>query len=138
VEDNPDIAEPLGQTLTSAGYQVDIANSFRAALSADRRGVDLVLSDLELPDGSGIELVRRLRERRPVVAIALSGYASPRHVQACREAGFVAHFRKPLDLPALMTAIEAATRRAGPKRVRVNPGTQRRGGSDDGLRSGEA
>jgi CheY-like chemotaxis protein len=67
------------------------------------------LSDLQLTDGNGLDLVRRLRAQRDLTAIALSGYASPEDVHASRDAGFAAHLKKPIDTEVLLAAIQAAT-----------------------------
>jgi PAS domain S-box-containing protein len=106
VEDNPDIAQLLSGALGAAGYHVEVAASIQSALSMDH-DVDVLLSDLQLPDGSGLELVRRLRRRRNLTAIALSGYGSPDDVRASRDAGFSAHLKKPIDTSDLVAAIEA-------------------------------
>jgi two-component system CheB/CheR fusion protein len=113
VEDNADLAESLTLALRSEGYEVKTASSLRSALAADLASVDLVLSDIQLPDGRGVDLVRKLQHRRPVTAIALSGYSGIGDVQASIEAGFLAHFAKPVDMPALLSAIRSATRSAG-------------------------
>jgi PAS domain S-box-containing protein len=107
VEDNPDMAESLTIALKSEGYEVEIASSLRSALAVDLDRVDLVLSDIELPDGRGIDLVRNLRGKR---AIALSGYSASSDIRASKKAGFSAHFGKPVDFPALLAAIRLATR----------------------------
>jgi CheY-like chemotaxis protein len=113
VEDNPDIAESLAIALEAEGYQVARAPTVKAALDADLDEVALVLSDVQLPDGRGPELLRRLRRRRDVPAIALSGYGTHSDVAACLAAGFSAHFSKPFDLQALLRAVRSATEATG-------------------------
>jgi PAS domain S-box-containing protein len=121
VDDNPDIAQLLGNALAAVGYQVDVATSFAAAVIKDFAKVDLVVSDVELADGSGLELVRQVRAQRKLAAIALSGYASPDDVRASRDAGFAAHLKKPIDMPVLLAAIEKATGTGPPRRQALGP-----------------
>ena len=108
VEDNADIAKPLARALEQAGYHVAIASTLEAALREDYDDVDVLLSDLDLPDGNGLSLVRRILQKTDVAAIALSGHAAPPDLDASRQAGFVAHVKKPFDFPTLLAAIESA------------------------------
>ena len=73
--------------------------------AAESRPFDVVVSDLGLPDGSGHDLMRRLRERRPVAGIAMSGYGTEDDIRRSREAGFAEHLVKPVDLAHLRAAI---------------------------------
>jgi CheY-like chemotaxis protein len=68
------------------------ADALRAAGGG---GFDAVLTDLGLPDGSGIEVGRALSDRLPV--IALSGYGRDQDRQRSSAAGFAAHLVKPAD-----------------------------------------
>jgi two-component system CheB/CheR fusion protein len=105
VEDNEDTAEALSLGLGSIGYEVRVARSIGAAIAGDLDDIDLVISDLSLPDGRGWDLVRQLRTISPVRAIALSGYGSDEDVAASKEAGFDLHLTKPVELSALAAAI---------------------------------
>jgi CheY-like chemotaxis protein len=63
---------------------------------------DLVISDLGLPDGSGADVMRRLRDRpHPPRGIAVSGYGTEADKQLTREAGFDAHLTKPIKVTDL-------------------------------------
>jgi CheY-like chemotaxis protein len=76
-------------------------------------GFDLVVSDLGLPDGSGLDVMRRLA-RQGVPGIALSGYGMEEDLRRSREAGFACHLTKPVSLERLERALrEVAGRRAG-------------------------
>jgi CheY-like chemotaxis protein len=108
LEDNRDMAEALSLSLRSRGYEVKVAHSIRAALKTDFSTVDLVISDIGLPDGGGLTFVRKLHQKVNVRAIALSGYGTERDVQASQEAGFLMHLTKPVDLATLVAAIEEA------------------------------
>jgi DNA-binding response OmpR family regulator len=66
----------------------------------------LLVGDLGLPDGSGLDLVRELRSPGQYVpAVALSGYGMEHDVQQSRDAGFDAHVVKPVDADRLVDAI---------------------------------
>jgi PAS domain S-box-containing protein len=112
VEDDPDTAETLADLLRSEGFNIFVATSVNAALERDVAEVDLVLSDIGLTDGSGLDLMRQIRTKKNVPGIALSGYASEADIQASQEAGFSAHLVKPVSLEKLVATIRR-TRRDG-------------------------
>ncbi|HEX6902262.1 MAG TPA: PAS domain S-box protein [Thermoanaerobaculia bacterium] len=116
VEDHPDTAEAMADLLRLIGHEVTVAGSVGGALAAaetamngERRegegGIDLVVSDLGLPDGSGQDLMRELVRRWRLRGIALSGYGMEEDVRRSHEAGFSRHLTKPVDLAALREAI---------------------------------
>jgi signal transduction histidine kinase len=107
VEDNADAAEALGLSLQQLGYVVAHAHSRGEALAMiDDERYDVVLTDLGLPDGSGIEIGRRVGARVPV--IALSGFGSPGDLRDSAAAGFIAHLVKPVDPAAVHDTVQAA------------------------------
>lgn len=67
---------------------------------------DVLVSDLQLPDGSGLELMHELSERG-VRGIAMSGFGSEKDIQRSREAGFHLHMVKPVDIHRVVQAIES-------------------------------
>ncbi|HEX7890053.1 MAG TPA: response regulator [Ramlibacter sp.] len=96
VEDNEDAAVALAMCLEEYGYVVQHVATCAAALSTARAGrFDAVLTDLGLPDGSGIDVGRALSRDLPV--LALSGYGREQDRARSAEAGFVAHLVKPAD-----------------------------------------
>jgi signal transduction histidine kinase/CheY-like chemotaxis protein len=105
VEDDQDTAEILGELLQGAGYEVHSARSVKAALASDLDSVDLVISDIGLPDASGLELMRSIRTARPLKGVALSGYGTEADIAASEEAGFSAHLTKPVDFDHLLETI---------------------------------
>jgi PAS domain S-box-containing protein len=110
VEDHPDTARTLSRLLRRAGYTVITASDVAAAAAAaEREPIDLLISDLGLPDGNGHEVIRRVREHRIVPAIAMSGYGMDEDLRRSREAGFTEHLVKPVDIPQLITAIKRVT-----------------------------
>jgi PAS domain S-box-containing protein len=107
VEDHEDTARVLGRILRNAGFDVSHAGTVAAAhaLAATRR-FDLLISDLGLPDGSGLELMKTLRETQGMKGIALSGFGTDEDVAASTAAGFAAHLTKPVDWDRLRVEIE--------------------------------
>ena len=103
VEDHAPTRAILGRLLTRNGHQVVLAGSVSEALAAfDPASCDAVLTDLGLPDGSGLDLMRQLRQQAPVVGIALSGYSMEADLQQTREAGLSAHLTKPIQMEELL------------------------------------
>ena len=108
VEDNADTAEAMAELLSLLGYRVTKAGTVADALAAvDAERFDLLLSDLGLPDGSGLDLMRELARRNGdgLPGIALSGYGMEEDVRESLEAGFRKHLTKPVTLQQLEAAI---------------------------------
>ncbi len=80
-------------------------------MSRDDRPFDLLLSDIELPDGLGLTLMRELRDRGGLRGIAMSGFGAEEDLELSREAGFLDHLIKPIEPHRLDAAIRRA--RAG-------------------------
>jgi len=107
VEDHEDTARVLGRILKNAGFDVSHAGSLAQAnaLAAAQR-FDLLISDLGLPDGSGLDLMRTLRDAHGLRGIALSGFGTDEDLAASAAAGFAAHLTKPVDWERLRSEIE--------------------------------
>ena len=105
VEDDAMTARIMAKLLRQNGYLVTTANSVAGALDVPIEDYDLVVSDIGLPDGSGLELMRTVRLRHDVPGIALTGYGMEDDIRKSREAGFVAHLTKPLDFAKLDAVI---------------------------------
>jgi len=106
VEDHEATRQVLQRLLTIKGHQVTTAGSVQEALAihgAER--FDAVISDLGLPDGSGLDLMRELQQQRPVPGIALSGYGMEDDLLRTKEAGFFAHLVKPVNMNQLRQLI---------------------------------
>jgi signal transduction histidine kinase/ActR/RegA family two-component response regulator len=108
VDDNDDTRNSLAELLTRRGHEVRSAPGVESALRvAAAFEIDLLISDIELVDGTGHQLIRALRSTQPVpAAIALSGFGSSDDIEFSRAAGFAVHLMKPIDLPELEAAIE--------------------------------
>lgn len=107
VEDHEATRTVLARLLSKSGYQLTLASSIREARAAFSAGeFDAVISDLGLPDGSGLELMREFRKQRPIAGIALSGYGMEEDLRKTREAGFFAHLVKPVNIEQLRQLLE--------------------------------
>jgi two-component system CheB/CheR fusion protein len=114
VEDNRDAAETLEQLLQLGGHRTRLAFDGRTGAEAfEESPPDVLISDIGLPDVSGHDLVRRLRDReqRPFFAIALSGYAQEDDVAKAKASGFDAHLPKPASLARLEALLAEAAGR---------------------------
>jgi CheY-like chemotaxis protein len=110
VEDDGPTLKVMTRLLARAPYIVKTANTFVSALEiATAEDFDLIISDIGLPDGSGLELMRQVRDRYTSRGIALSGYGMEEDIRKSHEAGFVAHLTKPVDFQKLQVAIEQVT-----------------------------
>jgi PAS domain S-box-containing protein len=107
VEDHEPTITVLTRLLRRAGHEVTAASSVAAALEvAGRVEFDVLISDLGLPDGTGVELIGELRARRPQFqAIALSGFGMDEDLIRTRAAGFDEHLVKPVDFDQLRSAL---------------------------------
>jgi CheY-like chemotaxis protein len=108
VEDNEDTLRVMSRLLATYGHRVKTAASMHEALEAAKERPDLIICDIGLPDGTGWDLMRSLRQQHPVRGIALSGFASDEDVQKSKGAGFVTHLAKPIDPDQLEDAIQQA------------------------------
>jgi CheY-like chemotaxis protein len=107
VEDHADTNQSLTRLLRRRGYYVQSAMSLQAALDLSaKEEFDVLISDIGLPDGSGIELMQRLGSARPLFGIALTGFGMEEDIQKTRDAGFKHHLVKPIDLTKLDALIQ--------------------------------
>jgi PAS domain S-box-containing protein len=108
VEDNAETLRMMTRLLRSRGYHVIPAHSLASALeTAGREAFDVVVSDIGLTDGSGLDLMRQILAERPVPGIAVSGFGTEDDLRKSREAGFALHLTKPIDFPTLEGAIRS-------------------------------
>jgi PAS domain S-box-containing protein len=107
VEDHADTSSVMKILLERRGYAVETAATVGAALDvASRRSFDLLISDINLPDGDGLELMRNLVRNGPIKAIALSGYGMEEDVRRSLAAGFSEHLTTPVSYKRLYEVIE--------------------------------
>ncbi|MCA9613356.1 MAG: response regulator [Sandaracinus sp.] len=103
IDDDDDARELLAMLLSADGHEVAEECDGRAGLERVRRdGPDVVLVDLQLPELSGLEVARALREDGSTAhLVALTGRAQESDRVATSKAGFDHHVTKPVDLAAL-------------------------------------
>jgi len=109
VEDHEDTNRSLTQLLRRRGYYVQAAHSVQSALAAAaQEPFDVLVSDIGLPDGSGIDLMQKLKRDRPIFGIALTGFGMEDDLRKSHEVGFHHHLVKPVDLNRLDALIQQA------------------------------
>ena len=93
--------------LRRRGYHVQPALNFQSAVDLSaKEEFDVLVSDLALPDGNGIDLMLKLSSKRSLFGIALTGFGMEADIRRSREIGFQHHLVKPIDLNKLDTLIQ--------------------------------
>ena len=110
VDDEPDLRTLYELTLLREGYDVDSAGSVEEAWTRlGERSYNAVITDMRLPDGNGIDLLRRLESaRRGEKTIVITAYGSAENAVEALKAGAFDYLTKPVDLRQLLAAVEAA------------------------------
>lgn len=107
----------LARVLRRKGFGVIAASSVAsAAAQYDIAPPDLLICDIGLPDGTGWDLLEKLRPHGPVRAIAVSGYGMEHDLKKSREAGFIEHLTKPINISNLEHMIASTLLEATPVR----------------------
>jgi signal transduction histidine kinase/ActR/RegA family two-component response regulator len=107
VDDHQDTCAALEKLLVRRGHLVAATHNVRSAMEAAvRNHFDLLISDIALPDGSGTELMMRLRAISAIPGIAISGFGNNGDIEKSLQAGFSEHLIKPVKLAKLEAAIE--------------------------------
>ena len=107
VEDHEDTRRSMVRLLSRKHSVRDARNIATALAAASREPFDLVISDLGLPDGSGLDLMRELRRRYDVEGICLSGFGMDEDLVRSADAGFLHHLTKPVDITKLESVIDS-------------------------------
>jgi CheY-like chemotaxis protein len=106
VENHEDTVRYIQLYLEHLGHRVTVARDMATALEQfPKSNCDVLISDINLPDGDGWQLMEQFKERRPAFAIAMSGYAANSDLHKSRSAGYHHHLVKPFppdDLVALL------------------------------------
>jgi CheY-like chemotaxis protein/two-component sensor histidine kinase len=107
VEDHEDTNRSLTNLLRRRGYYVQSAVNLQSALDLSaKEEFDVLISDLGLPDGSGIDLMQTMRSKRPLLGIALTGFGMEDDIRKSHDAGFKHHLVKPIDLNKLDSLLQ--------------------------------
>lgn len=111
IEDDASLAELIGLTLRTVGYDVTTAGSARAGLSElNGRGTDLLILDLTLPDRDGLGLLPEIRSKR-IPVIILSARDTVRDKVQGLESGADDYLTKPFSMRELLARVKALLRR---------------------------
>jgi two-component system OmpR family response regulator/two-component system response regulator QseB len=109
VEDSPLVTEAFSILLRESGYEVDIAGTIAEAVETTKtRPADLILLDISLPDGDGLDLLDQLSDQQslPKATLAMTGHGDTRTRQKCLDAGCAEVFLKPVGISELLRRIE--------------------------------
>lgn len=109
IEDHSDTRNVLELLLKRCGYQTVTAKTAKDARARlGDMNFDILVSDLNLPDGDGIDLVREAKQLHPLKAIAVTGRTTAEERERGLRAGFDAYLTKPIDFHELRSAMRAA------------------------------
>ena len=112
VDDEPDLLDVLGTMLAEAGWQVDTAANGREALTlVDSGRYEVILSDIDMPGMTGVELLREIRGRDlDVPVLLITGHPRVDTAVEALEHGALRYLRKPIRERDLLAAVEDASR----------------------------
>ncbi len=112
VEDNESTSSAMAQVLEVLGHQVGVATNVTEALALARNeSFDLLVSDIGLPDGSGLDVARAWNQLQPgKPSVAITGYGMDEDIRRCHDAGFVDHLTKPVNFARLEALIHSVAR----------------------------
>jgi two-component system, NtrC family, response regulator PilR len=119
VDDEPDLRTLYELTLLREGYDVDSVGTVDDAwLRLSERSYHAVISDMRLPDGSGLDLLRRLEDAgRPEKTIVITAYGSAENAVEALKAGAFDYLTKPVDLRQFRSVVASALGRVGGQAV---------------------
>jgi two-component system response regulator PilR (NtrC family) len=123
VDDEPDLRTLYELTLLREGYDIDTAGSVEEALAhLENRGYSLLITDMRLPDGSGLDLLRRLEDAgRSEKAIVITAYGSAENAVEALKAGAYDYLTKPVDLKQFRAVVASALGRGAPTLSTIVP-----------------
>jgi two-component system, NtrC family, response regulator PilR len=125
VDDEPDLRTLYELTLLREGYDVEAAGSVEQALEALKgRGYSAVITDMRLPDGTGLDILRWLAQSdRSEKAIVITAYGSAENAVEALRAGAYDYLTKPVDLRQFRAVIGSALGRGTVAVAPTNPST---------------
>ncbi|MGD9833670.1 MAG: sigma-54-dependent transcriptional regulator [Piscinibacter sp.] len=125
VDDEPDLRTLYELTLLREGYDIETAGTVEEAWSHLKdRTYSAVITDMRLPDGSGLDLLRRLEEAgRREKTIVITAYGSAENAVEALKAGAYDYLTKPVDLKQFRAVVASALGRGGPAVPTMDPST---------------
>ena len=122
IEDHEDTARVLEKVLQQMGHEVEACSTVATACQKlKERKFDVLLSDIGLPDGSGIDFIKAAREICQTPAVALTGYGMAEDIDRCLQAGFEEHLTKPIDIDRLQQALSKIVAKRTGSKIEVSP-----------------
>jgi two-component system response regulator AtoC len=111
VDDELEMCLSLAELLETRGFKAEYATGTRDAnLSLEREKYDLILLDIRMPDGNGVDFLNVIKSRdRSIPVIMVSAFASVENVVKAMKYGAVNFYSKPIDMPALLEEVERIT-----------------------------
>ena len=110
IDDEPDLRTLYELSLLREGYRVDTAGDKKEALACiTQQQFDVIITDMRLPDGTGIQILEHLRkQQRTERSIVITAYGSAHNAVESLKAGAFDYLTKPVDLKQFRTAVSAA------------------------------
>ena len=110
VEDELSVSKGLAMVMREEGYDVDVADTGQGALNKVKGGAfDLLVADLRLPDMDGMDVIQRVREKRPKTnVLIITGYPSVSSAVEAVKMGVSDYLRKPFTEDEFKTAVKSA------------------------------
>ncbi len=110
IDDDPGVSDVIGLLLEREGYRVERAGSVKASIERIQAGeFELVVTDLKLPDGTGLDIIAAVRSRRPRLPIMMiTSYSSVDSAIAALRGGAVDYVIKPFNNDDFLRAVSRA------------------------------
>ena len=111
LEDHVDTADVMARLLRQDGYRITIAHTLTDARKlCEQKRFDLLICDIDLPDGSGLDVLEVARRYCGTKGIVVSGYGDDVHRHEAARLGFSDYLLKPVSYPALLKVTRRALR----------------------------
>ena len=122
IDDSPDTLEIIERNLSSRGYRVLTANDARSGIEfLDSAAVDLVITDLMMPDVDGLDVTRHIRQNSPDIGVVMvTGYATVSGAVEAMKTGVEEYLAKPFTEVELLAAVDRALARVSSQRDQGN------------------
>lgn len=133
VDDEPDLRTLYELTLLRAGYQVETAESLAEAFQQlSERQFDVIITDMRLPDGLGMALIRQIKaQQRKERCVVITAHGSAENAVESLKAGAFDYLTKPVDLKQFRAVIASAVQEPPPSAARADLAVSRRSGAGD-------
>jgi DNA-binding response OmpR family regulator len=121
MEDEPSVAQGLQMVLKDEGYDVNVAMTGSSALDTfSKKEFDLLVADLRLPDIDGMEVIRRVKDKKPgTEVIVITGYSSVSSAVEAMKLGACDYLPKPFTDEEFKEVVEDALKQTETQRVPV-------------------